>query len=210
MEFHDPVIAEMARLAQATKATMASTQAWYEFNAPSSSTSTGVTAGSIAWKATDDSTQSNYTANPIVAPSTTGQTTYSMQKVQCLRFAGTWNALSAFTYTISPWPIQDSAGVSTAMRLVWNTVATTSLPAPVSTSSNAADQTAASVVSASFIGPGSPFTAATGSTSTTSTASPETMYPQAFRSQIYITSNTGVAPGDITQPTTITAAWTES
>ncbi|MDL2342320.1 MAG: hypothetical protein QFB87_04565 [Patescibacteria group bacterium] len=167
---------------------MASTQTWSEYNG-AGSTETASRA-EVNWKNIDDSTTA-YTASPITVPA--AGTQYSFAKVQALKFAGTWNSLSALTYKVS------TAAPGTGVAL--NADVVTSYTQPVATiqPASAASTTG---TAANFSSSTTPFTAGT-----TSTTAGGTMYANAYRTQLAVGTTAG--PGDITS-VTVTASWTES
>lgn len=168
---------------------MASTQTWSEFNGVAPGTETASRA-EANWKRVDDSTTA-YTASPI--NSTNNEN--SMAKIQALKFAGTWNSLSALTYRI------DNNAPATGLSIVGSVLSSYTQPATTATG-DAAMST--SGLSANFVSNTTPFGAGTSS----STAS-GTMFAQALRTQLQTTSAYAGGPGDITTRT-ITAQWTES
>lgn len=169
---------------------MASTQTWSEFNGTNAATeTTSVTA--CNWKRNDNSTQSNYSTNPI--NSTNNEN--SMGKYQALVYAGTWNSISALTYKI------DNNAPATGLSIVGSVVTSGTTPATTATGDSAMSTTG---LSANFNNSTSPYGVGTSS----STAS-GTMYANALRTQLQTTSSYAGGPGDIASRT-ITASWTES
>lgn len=164
---------------------MASTQTWSEFNGASAGTETGSRA-EANWKNIDDSTTA-YTASPVTAGSN------SFTKYQAVKFAGTWNSLSALTYKVS------TAAPATGVSIVASVVTSGTTPSTTASGDGAAST---SGTSANFNSSSTPYGAGTSS----STAS-GTMYANAYRTQMQTTGSAG--PGDITS-VTITAGWTES
>lgn len=164
---------------------MASTQTWSEFNGASAGTETG-SRGEANWKNIDDSTTA-YTASPVTAGAN------SFTKYQALKFAGTWNSLSALTYKVS------SNAPSTGVSIVASVVTAGATPS-TSASGDAAAST--SGTSANFNSSSTPYGAGTASTTAGGT-----MYANAYRTQMQTTGSAG--PGDIPS-VTITATWTES
>lgn len=163
---------------------MASTQTWAEFNG-AGPTETGARAEGN-WKAIDDST-TGYASSPVTAGAN------SMAKIQALKFAGTWNTLSALTYKVS------SAAPATGVSVVASVLTSYTQPSATATGDSAAST---SGTAANFDSSTTPFGAGTSSSSAGGT-----MYANAYRTQMQTTISAG--PGDI--PTvTITAAWTES
>lgn len=164
---------------------MASTQTWSEFNGASAGTETG-SRGEANWKNIDDSTTA-YSASPITAGSN------SFSKYQAVKFAGTWNSLSALTYKVS------SNAPATGVSIVASVVTAGTTPSTTATGDAAAST---SGTAANFNSASTPFGAGT-----SSTTAGGTMYANAYRTQLQSTGSAG--PGDI--PTvTITASWTES
>lgn len=168
---------------------MASTQTWSEFNGASAATET-TSRAEANWKRIDDSTTA-YTANPI--NSTNNENSYT--KYQALKFAGTWNSLSALTYKI------DNNAPATGLSIVGAVVTSGTTP---STSASGDSAMSTTGLSANFNSSSTPYGAGTSS----STAS-GTMYANALRTQLQTTSSYAGGPGDITSRT-ITATWTES
>lgn len=164
---------------------MASTQTWSEYNG-AGQTETGSRA-ECNWKNIDDSTTA-YTASPVPAGSN------SFTKYQALKFAGTWNSLSALTYKIDV--NSEQAGAVTVKGAVVTAYTTPSAAA----SGDAAMST--SGAAANFNSSSTPFGAGT-----TSSTAGGTMYANALRTQLQTTA--AAAAGDITAKT-ITASWTES
>ena len=171
---------------------MASTQTWSEFNGASAGTET-TSRVEANWKRVDDSTTS-YIASPI--NSTNNEN--SMTKYQALKYAGTWNSISAVTYKI------DNNAPATGLSIVGSVINAAAGTTPVTTASGdaALSTTGLAVNLASnttpYVTPGT----------STSTAS-GTLYAQALRTQLQTTSSYAGGPGDITSRT-ITASWTES
>lgn len=168
---------------------MASTQTWSEGNGTTAGTETGSRA-EANWKRIDDSTTA-YTSSPI--NSTNNEN--SMTKYQMLKYAGTWNSLSALTYKI------DNNAPATGLSIVGSVVSAGTTPATTSSGDGAMSTTGAT---ANFVAS----TFGYGAGTSTSTAS-GTMYAQALRTQLQTTSSYAGGPGDITSRT-ITASWTES
>jgi hypothetical protein len=169
---------------------MASTQTWSEYNGASAATETAnVTA--CNWKRNDGATQSDYSSNPI--NSTNNEN--SMTKYQALKFAGTWNSLSALTYKI------DNNAPATGLSIVGAVVTSGTTPATTASGDSALSTTG---LSANFNNSTTPYGAGT-----SSTTAGGTMYANALRSQLQTTSSYAGGPGDITSRT-ITATWTES
>lgn len=163
---------------------MASTQTWSEYNG-AGQTETG-SRGEMNFKNVDDSTTA-YSSSPITAGNN------SFGKYQALKFAGTWNSLSALTYKI------DNNAPATGLSIVGAVVTSYTTPATTATGDSAMSTTGAS---ANFNTSASPFGAGTASTTAGGT-----MYANAVRMQLQTT--TSAAPGDIATRT-LTATWTES
>lgn len=168
---------------------MASTQTWSEFNGTNAATETG-SRTECNWKRIDDSTTA-YTSYPI--NSSNNENSYT--KYQCIKFAGTWNSLSSFTYKI------DNNAPATGLSIVGNVVTSGTTPATTASGDSAMSTTG---ISANFVSSSTPYGAGTSS----STAS-GTMYVNPLRTQLQTTSSYAGGPGDITSRT-ITATWTES
>jgi hypothetical protein len=169
---------------------MASTQSWREFNGTNAATeSADVTA--CNWKRNDSATQSDYSSNPINSSNNEN----SMTKYQAVRFAGTWNSLSALTYKI------DNNAPATGLLIVGAVVTSGTTPATTASGDSALST---SGLSANFNSSSTPYGAGTSS----STAS-GVMYANALRTQLQTLSTYAGGPGDITSRT-ITASWTES
>jgi hypothetical protein len=168
---------------------MASTQTWSEFNGASAGTETASRA-EANWKRVDDSTTA-YTASPI--NSTNNEN--SMTKYQALKFAGTWNSLSALTYKI------DNNAPATGLSIVGSVVTAGTTP---STAASGDSAMSTSGLAANFNSSTTPYGAGT-----SSTTAGGTMYANALRTQLQTTSSYAGGPGDITSRT-ITASWTES
>jgi len=168
---------------------MASTQTWSEGNGTNAGTETG-SRTECNWKRIDDSTTA-YTSSPI--NSTNNEN--SMTKYQMVKFAGTWNSLSALTYKI------DNNAPATGLSIVGSVVTSGTTPSTSASSDSAASTTGAA---ANFTS--SSFGYAAGTSSSTASG---TMYTNAFRTQLQTTSSYAGGPGDITSRT-ITATWTES
>jgi hypothetical protein len=167
---------------------MASTQSWSEYNGTTPTETASRTE--VNWKNIDDSTTA-YTASPVTVP--TSGTTYSFSKVQALKFAGTWNSLSALTYKVST----NAPGTGVALNA--DVVTSYTQPATTQQPTSAASTTG---TSANFNSSTTPFGAGT-----SSTTAGGTMYANAYRTQLAVGTTAG--PGDISS-VTITASWTES
>jgi len=163
---------------------MASTQTWSEYNG-AGQTETG-SRSECNWKNIDDSTTA-YSSSPVTA----GNNSYT--KYQALKFAGTWNSLSALTYKI------DNNAPQTGVTIAGAVVTSYTTPA---TSASGDGAMSTSGASANFNSSSTPFGAGT-----SSTTAGGTMYANALRTQLQTTS--AAAPGDIASRT-ITATWTES
>ncbi len=168
---------------------MASSQTISEGNSTNAATETGSRSESN-WKRIDDSTTA-YTSNPI--NSTNNENSYT--KYQMVKFAGTWNNLSALTVKI------DNNAPATGLSIVGSVVSSGTTPATTASGDSAMSTTGASAnfVSSSF---------GYGAGTSTSSAS-GTMYTQAVRTQLQTTSSYAGGPGDIASRT-FTWAWTES
>lgn len=164
---------------------MASSQTWSEYNGSGGTTETA-SRSEANFKNIDDSTTA-YSSSPITAGNN------SFNKVQALKFGGTWNSLSALTYKI------DNNAPATGISIVGSVVTTA---ATASTTATGDSALSTSGISANFNTSSSPF-----GTGTSSTTAGGTMYANALRSQLQTTSSAG--PGDIVSRT-ITASWTES
>lgn len=164
---------------------MASTQTWVEGNGTNASTFTD-NRTEINFKNVDDST-TGYASSPITAGDN------SFVKYQGIKFAGTWNSLSALTYKVSNNAPATGITIKGAVVTSGATPTTTALgDANFSTSG----------LSANFNNSSTPYGAGT-----SSTTAGGTMYANFFRAQMQTTS--AAAPGDTPQ-VTFTATWTES
>ncbi len=168
---------------------MASTQTWSEGNGASAATETASRA-EMNWKRIDDSTTA-YSASPI--NSTNNENSFT--KYQMLKFAGTWNSLSALTYKI------DNNAPATGLSIVGSVVSAGTTPATTASGDSAMSTTG---LSANFVA--STFGYGAGTSSSTASGN---MYAQALRLQLQTTSSYAGGPGDIVSRT-ITASWTES
>jgi hypothetical protein len=164
---------------------MASTQTWSEFNSTNAATET-TSRAEANWKNIDDSTTA-YSSSPITAGNN------SFTKYQAVKFAGTWNSLSALTYKVS------SNAPGTGLSVVAAVVTSGTTP---STSASGDSAASTSGTSANFNNSSTPYGAGT-----SSTTAGGTMYANVYRTQLQTTGS--AAPGDITS-VTITASWTES
>lgn len=169
---------------------MPTTQSYSEFNGATAATET-VSVTACNWKRTDSSTQADYTTNPINSSNNEN----SMTKYQCIKYAGTWNSLSALTYRI------DNNAPATGLSIVGAVVTAGTTPATTASGDAALSTTG---LAANFNTSVSPYGAGTA----TSTAG-GTMYANALRSQLQTTSAYAGGPGDIVSRT-VTAQWTES
>lgn len=168
---------------------MASTQTWSEGNGANAATETG-SRTEANWKRVDDSTTA-YTSSPI--NSTNNEN--SMTKYQMIKFAGTWNSLSALTYKI------DNNAPATGLSIVGSVVSAGTTP---STSASGDSAMSTTGLSANFVS--STFGYCAGTSSSTASG---TMYAQALRTQLQTTSSYAGGPGDIVSRT-IAAQRTES
>lgn len=168
---------------------MASTQTWSEFNGTGAATET-TSRAEANWKRIDDSTTA-YSSSPI--NSTNNEN--SMTKYQALKFAGTWNSLSALTYKI------DNNAPATGLSIVGAVVTAGTTPATTASGDSAMSTTG---LAANFNSSSTPY-----GTGTSSTTAGGTMYANALRTQLQTTSSYAGGPGDIASRT-ITASWTES
>jgi hypothetical protein len=171
---------------------MASTQTISEFNGANAATET-TSRSESNWKRIDDSTTA-YTASVINSSNNEN----SMGKYQALKYAGTWNSISAVTVKI------DNNAPATGLSIVGSVInaAAGTTPATTATGDSAMSTTGASVNLANtttpYVTPGSASSTASG-----------TLYTQACRTQLQTTSSYAGGPGDITSRT-ITWSWTES
>ncbi len=165
---------------------MASTQTWSEYNGTSGSQVETGSRSEINFKNVDDSTTA-YSSSPITAGNN------SFGKYQALKFAGTWNSLSALTYKVS------NNAPATGVSIVGAVVTAYATPSTTATGDSAFSTSGAS---ANFNSSSTPF-----GTGTSSTTAGGTMYANAFRAQMQTTSS--ASPGD-TPSVTFTATWTES
>lgn len=168
---------------------MASTQTISEGNGASAATETASRTENN-WKRIDDSTTA-YTASPINSSNNEN----SMTKYQMLKFAGTWNSLSALTIKI------DNNAPATGLSIVGSVVTAGTTPATTASGDSALSTTG---LSANFTS--SSFGYAAG---TSSSAASGTMYTNALRSQLQTTSSYAGGPGDIVSRI-LTWTWTES
>ena len=168
---------------------MASTQTISEGNGTNAATETGSRA-EMNLKNIDDSTTA-YSSSPINSTANGN----SFTKYQMVKFAGTWNSLSALTVKI------DNNAPATGLSFVGSVVSSGTTPSTTASGDGAMSTTGAS---ANFVSSSFGYGAGTAS----STAS-GTMYTQALRLQLQTTSSYAGGPGDIASRT-ITWAWTES
>jgi hypothetical protein len=164
-----------------------STQTWSEFNGASAGTET-TSRSEMNLKNIDDSTTAYSAAGGLI---TAGNNSFG--KYQALKFAGTWNSLSALTYKIN------SNAPATGLSIVGSVVTAGATP---STSATGDSAMSTSGLAANFNSSSTPYGAGT-----SSTTAGGTMYANALRLQLQTTSS--AAPGD-TPTSTITATWTES
>lgn len=168
---------------------MASTQTWSEGNGSGAGTET-TSRSEANWKRIDDSTTA-YTSSPI--NSTNNEN--SMTKYQAVKFAGTWNSISAVTYKI------DNNAPATGLSIVGAVVTSGTTPATTASGDSAMSTSGASAnLTTTTLG------YAAGASSSTASG---TIYANALRTQLQTTSSYAGGPGDITSRT-ITATWTES
>lgn len=168
---------------------MASTQTWSEGNGASAGTET-TSRAEANWKRIDDSTTA-YTSSPI--NSTNNEN--SMTKYQAIKFAGTWNSISALTYKV------DNNAPATGLSIVGAVVTSGTTPATTASGDSAMSTTGlAANLTTTTLG------YAAGASSSTAGG---TIYGNALRTQLQTTSSYAGGPGDITSRT-ITASWTES
>jgi hypothetical protein len=171
---------------------MASTQTWSEGNGTNAGTeTTGRTEAN--WKNIDDSTTA-YSASPITA----GNNSFS--KYQAIKYAGTFNSLSALTYKVSS--NAPGTGLSVVASVI--TAATPATPSATATGDAAASTTG---TSANFVHTNTWASVFAAGASTGGPNDATSWYGQAYRTQLQTTGS--AAPGDIST-VTITATWTES
>lgn len=168
---------------------MASTQSFSEGNGSSAGTETG-SRTEMNFKRIDDSTTA-YSSSVI--NSTNNEN--SMTKYQMLKFAGTWNSLSALTVKV------DNNAPATGLSIVGAVVTSGTTPATTASGDSAMSTSGLSVNFTS-----SSFGYAAGTSSSTASGN---MYTNALRTQLQTTSSYAGGPGDITSRT-FTWAWTES
>lgn len=164
---------------------MASTQTWSEYNG-AGQTESGSRSESN-WKNIDDSTTA-YSAQPVTAGNN------SFGKYQSIKYGGTYNSLSAFTYKI------DNNAPATGISIVGSVVTSYTQPATTATGDSALSTTG---ISANFNNTTNGFGTGTSTFSTANAA----VYVNPLRTQLQTLSTAG--PGDIASRT-ITATWTES
>lgn len=121
-----------------------------------------------------------------------------MTKYQALKFGGTWNSLSAFTYKI------DNNAPATGLSIVGSVISASAGTTP-STTASGDSALSTTGVSANFASSTTPYVTPGTSSSTAS----GNMYAQALRTQLQTLSSYVGGPGDITSRV-ITAQWTES
>ena len=165
---------------------MASTQTWSEFNGTNAATET-TSRTEANWKSVDDSTTA-YGSAPITAGNN------SFTKYQALKFAGTWNSLSALTYKVS------TTAPATGVTVVGSVVTSGTTPSASASGDSTTNMTTG--ISANFVSSSTPY-----GTGTASSTASGTMYANPFRTQLQTTGS--AAAGDIPS-VTITASWTES
>lgn len=168
---------------------MASTQTISEGNGTNAATETA-SRTDCNFKNIDDST-SAYSSYPI----NSSLNANSFTKYQLIKFAGTWNTLSAMTIKI------DNNAPATGLSIVGSVVSSGTTPSTTASGDSAMSTTGAS---ANFVSS----TFGYGAGTSTSSASGN-MYGQAVRLQLQTTSSYAGGPGDITSRT-ITWSWTES
>lgn len=168
---------------------MASTQTLSEGNGASAATET-TSRAEMNLKRIDDSTTA-YGSSPINSSNNEN----SMTKYQMVKFAGTWNSLSALTVKI------DNNAPATGLSFVGSVVTAGTTPATTASGDSAMSTTG---LAANFTS--SSFGYAAGTSSSTASG---TMYTNALRLQLQTTSSYAGGPGDITSRT-ITWSWTES
>lgn len=164
---------------------MPSTQTWSGFTGASAATE-ATSISDINLKNIDDYSTA-YSSSQITAGNN------SFWKIVAIKFAGTWNSLSALTYKVS------SAAPATGIALVASVVTAGSTPATTASGDSAAST---SGTSANFNNSTTPYGAGT-----SSTTAGGTMYGNGYRLQEQTT--TSAAPGD-SPSVTVTASWTES
>ena len=163
---------------------MASTQTWSEGNGTNANTET-TSRAEMNWKNIDDSTTA-YSSSPISA----GNNSFS--KYQAVKFAGTYNQLSSFTYKV------DNNSPATGISIVGAVVTSGTTPSTTATGDGAMSTSGAS---ANFT------TTTLGYAAGAATTTSNPVYANALRTQLQTTSS--AAPGDIATRT-FTASWTEN
>lgn len=170
---------------------MASTQTWSEGNGTNCGTETG-SRSEANWKNVDDSTTA-YSSSVITAGSN------SFDKVQAIKYGGTFNSLSSLTYKVS------SNAPGTGLSVVASVIsASPRTPATTATGDSAAST---SGTSANFVHTNTWSSVFAAGASTGGPNDATSFYGQAYRTQLQTTGS--AAPGDIST-VTITATWTES
>ena len=169
---------------------MASTQTISEGNGANAATETASRTESN-WKRIDDSTTA-YSSSPINSSNNEN----SMTKYQAIKFAGTFNTLSALTIKI------DNNAPATGLSIVGAVVSAGTTPATTASGDAALSTTG---LAANFLASATLIYGAGTATATASTVS----YSQAVRSQLQTTSSYVGGPGDIVSRT-FTWSWTES
>lgn len=171
---------------------MASTQTISEFNGTNAATETP-SVTSMNLKRVDDATTTAYTASPI--NSTNNEN--SMSKYQALKFAGTWNSISAVTVKIDN---NGTTGLSITGSVIVAAAGTT--PTTTATGDAAMSTSGLTVLLGTsvtpYVTPGVASSTASGN-----------LYTQALRLQAQTTSAYAGGPGDMTAKT-VTWQWTES
>jgi len=171
---------------------MASTQTWSEGNGTNAGTET-TSRAEANWKNVDDSTTA-YSSSPITA----GNNSFS--KYQAIKYAGTFNSLSALTYKVST----NAPGTGLSVVAAVITAATPATPTTTATGDSAASTTG---TSANFVHTNTWSSVFAAGSATGGPNDATSWYGQAYRTQLQTTGS--AAPGDITS-VTITATWTES
>ena len=118
-----------------------------------------------------------------------------MTKYQCIKYAGTYNSLSALTYKI------DNNAPATGLSIVGAVVTAGTTPATTASGDAALSTTG---LAANFNNTTTPYGAGT-----TTYTTGGIVYANALRSQLQTLASYAGGPGDIVSRT-ITATWTES
>ena len=177
---------------------MASSQAWSEFNSVTGTATETPNIAYMNWMSADlpDTTGSIYASYPITAGNS------SFTKYQALKFTGTYDNLSALTFSVSTITPGTYVTLNGSVQSTWT--------APVATANTEAGSLASPVSSgfgtSSYTPSASPTTGPFSTAGGSSTSS-QPVYSNALLTQLQTTSSQG--PGDITT-VTITASWTES